>query len=106
MALSKIFVAPKNGQGEVKKSKKKKNSEKIFERWKKIWGPLEQGSPNGIPPRPSSRDFSSRPVPSRPAQILSVPSRPVPANFRSSRPVPRPAFVPFKNLYLISEIIL
>ena len=37
MALSKIFVAPKNGQGGVKKSKKK-NSEKIFERWKKNLG--------------------------------------------------------------------
>ena len=39
MALSKIFVAPKNGQGGVKKSNF--FSEKIFERWgKKIWGPL------------------------------------------------------------------
>ncbi len=41
MALSKIFVAPKNGQGGVKKSKKNFFSEKIFERWeKKILGPL------------------------------------------------------------------
>ena len=41
MALSKIFVAPKNGQGGVKKSKKIFFSEKIFERWeKKILGPL------------------------------------------------------------------
>ena len=39
MALSRIFVAPKNGQGGVKKSKKI-FSEKIFERWKKIGGPL------------------------------------------------------------------
>ena len=41
MALSRIFVAPKNGQGGVKKSKKNFFSEKIFERWeKKILGPL------------------------------------------------------------------
>ena len=41
MALSKIFVAPKNGQGGVKKSKKNFFSEKIFERWEKqILGPL------------------------------------------------------------------
>ena len=41
MALSKIFVAPKNGQGGVKKSKKNFFSEKIFERWEKqIFGPL------------------------------------------------------------------
>ena len=41
MALSRIFVAPKNGQGGVKKSKKIFFSEKIFERWeKKILGPL------------------------------------------------------------------
>ena len=38
MALSKIFVAPKNGQGGVKKSKKIFFSEKIFERWEKNLG--------------------------------------------------------------------
>ena len=39
MALSRIFVAPKNGQGGVKNQNF--FSEKIFERWiKKILGPL------------------------------------------------------------------
>ena len=36
MALSRIFVAPKNGQGGVKKSIF--FSEKIFERWEKNFG--------------------------------------------------------------------
>ena len=40
MALSRIFVAPKNGQGGVKKSKKIFFSEKIFERWEKKFGDL------------------------------------------------------------------
>ena len=37
MALSRIFVAPKNGQGGVKKSKKKKFQKKYSKDGKKIW---------------------------------------------------------------------
>ena len=120
MALSRIFVAPKYGQGGVKKSKKfffrkniRKMGKKFGDLWdhfwpKSIWGVRGggrvggwvvrstvtspgQGSPDGIPPRPGT---FHRPVPSR-----TNFERPVPSG-------PCPAFVPFKNLYLISEIIL
>ena len=40
MALSRIFVAPKNGQGGVKKSKKIFFRKNIRKMGKKIWGPL------------------------------------------------------------------
>ena len=69
MALSRIFVAPKNGQGGVKKSKKNFFSEKIFERWEKqILGPLG--------PYLHKIDFSGRLPDADPYPPLPPPDRP------------------------------